>query len=169
MIGVWNDRAAQTRRPGRLTAVATGALLMYLFDPAMGRSRRAQIRDRLAGSVRSGERRAERAGRAIAAQGYGIAQKVAHTGSTEEIPPNDAALTAKIESEVLSRWNYPKGQVKVNSEGGLVYLRGQLDDQDSIDSLEQEVRKVTGVVDVRNLLHLPGEDPPNKEDALRTT
>jgi hypothetical protein len=42
-----------------------------------------------------------------------------------------------------------------------VELRGQLDDRALIEDLEAKARKVTGVREVRNMLHLPGETPVN--------
>jgi hypothetical protein len=41
-----------------------------------------------------------------------------------------------------------------------------VDDLQQMNSIEQEVRKITGVIEVSNLLHVPGETPPNKEAAL---
>ncbi|MDQ3952588.1 MAG: BON domain-containing protein, partial [Actinomycetota bacterium] len=83
-------------------------------------------------------------------------------------PASDEALTAKVESEVLSRWSFPKGRINVNTVDGIVELRGTCDTSDQIGDLESRVRKVTGVVDVRNFLHLPNTPAPNKQDALRT-
>jgi gas vesicle protein len=80
---------------------------------------------------------------------------------------DDAVLEARVESEVLTRHRYPKGQVTLEVVDGIVTLRGQLDTSEQISSLEQEVRKVTGVVEVRNFLHLPSEPAPNKEEALK--
>jgi osmotically-inducible protein OsmY len=67
---------------------------------------------------------------------------------------------------VLGGGKYPKGKVAINVERGVAVLRGELDSRDQIDRLEQDVRKVTGVLDVDNHLHLPGEPPPNKRDAM---
>ena len=143
-----------------------GALAMFFFDPDRGGSRRAQARDRAAAVFRRGYRKAERAGRYAASEAYGVTQKAAHLGDQEEPPPNDQALVAKVESEVLRRAEYPKGSISINAEDGVVVLRGQVDSQKLISELEQDVRKVTGVRDVANLLHLPGEPAPNKEAAI---
>jgi hypothetical protein len=140
-----------------------GALAMYFFDPNLGRTRRAKFSDQLAGLFRRGARRAERTGRHVAAEAYGAKQKLAHLGTPESPPPNDAALVAKVESEAFRRADFPKGSINVNAEDGIIFLRGELQDEKQISDLEQRVRKVTGVVDVRNLLHLPGQAPPNKK------
>ena len=44
---------------------------------------------------------------------------------------------------------------------GIVELRGQVADASQSEALELKTRMVSGVRDVRNLLHLPGETPPN--------
>ena len=143
--------------------LALGAALAYFFDPDRGRSRRAQLQQRIAGLARRVPRRAGRAGRRVAAEAYGAKQKVTHLGS-EQPPESDEVLKAKIESEVFAGDKYSKGKVAVNVEQGVAVLRGELED-DKIAALEQDVRKVTGVVDVTNLVHPPGQPAPNKEAA----
>ena len=73
---------------------------------------------------------------------------------------DDQTLKAKVESEVFRETEAPKGDVNVNVELGVVYLRGQLDDQSLIEELEQRVRTVHGVSRVENLLHTPGTESP---------
>lgn len=93
-------------------------------------ARRAKLRDRLLGLV-----------------GGGRATVV-----------DDQTLKAKVESEVFRDTEAPKGDVNVNVELGVVYLRGQLEDQSLIEELEQRVRTVQGVNRVENLLHTPGTE-----------
>src|ERR671910_2978527 len=73
---------------------------------------------------------------------------------------DDQTLKAKVESEVFRDTEAPKGDVNVNVERGVVYLRGQLEDQSLIQELEQRVRTVHGVNGVENLLHTPGTEAP---------
>jgi osmotically-inducible protein OsmY len=73
---------------------------------------------------------------------------------------DDQTLKAKIESEVFRETEASKGDVNVNVELGVVYLRGQLEDQSLIEELEQRVRTVQGVDRVENLLHTPGTEAP---------
>ncbi len=141
---------------------ALGALAMYLFDPRMGRTRRTRLQDQLGGIFRRGARETVRKTEYVRGQAEGLR----HLGS-DSPPETDEALTAKVESEVLSRWNYPKGSININTVDGVVELRGTCETSDQIDELEQEVRKVTGVIDVNNYLHLPGTDAPNKQDAIK--
>ena len=73
---------------------------------------------------------------------------------------DDQTLKAKVESEVFRDIEAPKGDVNVNVEQGVVYLRGQLEDQTLIQELEQRVRTVQGVNRVENLLHTRGTEAP---------
>jgi osmotically-inducible protein OsmY len=139
-----------------LLSMAAGAAAMYLFDPERGRTRRAKLQDQIGAKFRRGVREAGRK----AEYGRGRAEGLRHIASSESPPPSDETLTAKVESEVLSRWNYPKGQINVNTVDGVVELRGTCETTDQIHQLEQDVRKVTGVVDVRNYLHLPEAPAP---------
>ncbi|MGH2753539.1 MAG: BON domain-containing protein [Actinomycetota bacterium] len=157
-------RHEEPKHTGRKLILIGGvaALLMYLFDPRLGRTRRAKLGDQIAGRIRRSKLEAER--KAEYARGH--LEGVRHVGTSDRPPANDPALVAKVESEVLSRWNYPKGRISVNAVEGVIELRGVCDTPEQIDDLEQDVRKVTGVVDVHNYLHLPNTPAPNKQDAL---
>ena len=144
----------------RLVVVAgTAAATAYLFDPALGRARRAKLSDQIGAFFRRGARTAQKKADHVSSQAAGTAQKVAHGARSEDVPPNDQALTDKVKSEALGG---PTGKIAVNSEGGVVVLRGEVSSLEEIGDIEQRVRKVTGVLDVNNLLHLPGQPPPNK-------
>jgi hypothetical protein len=138
------------------------ALAMYLFDPNLGRTRRAKFADQLRGLLRRGGRATSQK----AEYARGQIEGARHATSSDRPPENDAVLTSKVESEVLSRWNYPKGRISVNAAKGIVELRGTADSRDQIQDLERDVRKVTGVVDVHNYLHLPNTEAPNKQRAI---
>src|SRR5687768_5967515 len=115
---------------------ALGAALLYLSDAG----RRAKLRGRVL----------ELVGRS-----RGIAGGRGASGIVD-----DQTLKAKVESEVFRETEAPKGDVNVNVELGVVYLRGQLEDQSLIEELEQRVRAVQGVSGVENLLHTPGTKAP---------
>lgn len=138
-----------------MLSAATGAGLMYFLDPDRGRRWRAIARDRLAGSVRSSVRQGERAGGAASAEAYGLAQRARHPADVEKAPASDAALEAKVETVLFADQSFPKGRVNVNVEDGRVVLRGELEHPDDIAATETRVRKIAGVRDVENLLHLP--------------
>jgi osmotically-inducible protein OsmY len=138
-----------------LRLAAIGAALMYFFDPQQGARRRHTTRDRMLAFFRRRGRSVGRAGRAVAAEAHGLKQKAAHLRE-EPKSFDDQTLKAKIESEVFRPADAPKGDVDVNVEEGVVYLRGQLEDPTLIEDLERRVRAVQGVERVENLLHTPG-------------
>ena len=151
------------RRKGLFTAVGAG--LMYFFDPQQGRRRRAMTRDRGTALARRLLRRSERAGRAVSAEAYGVAQKVTHMRKGEK-ELDDVTLARKVETEIFREADAPKGQVDVNAVDGVVYLRGEVESEDLIKDIESRVQKVSGVKGVENLLHVPGTPAPSTpEDA----
>jgi hypothetical protein len=141
---------------------ALGALLAYFFDPNSGTRRRHLWRDRTAGFLRSCGRQAVRAGHGVAAEAYGVSQKVQHL-KEEPKDFDDATLADKIRSEVFRDPDVPKGQINVNVQDGVVQLRGELPRSELIDDLVDQTRKVQGVRDVENLLHLPGTPAPRHQ------
>ena len=68
---------------------------------------------------------------------------------------NDPALQAKVESEIFRDAAAPKGKVSVNVADGVVYLRGELDDDAAIAELRDAAGKVDGVRGVESLLSTP--------------
>jgi osmotically-inducible protein OsmY len=136
-----------------------GALAAVFLDPANGKRRRHTLRDRSRGSLRRGTRRTARLGRGVAAQTYGLAQKARHLHQQPK-DYDDATLKAKVETELFRPEHAPKGRVNVNAQNGIVQLRGELDSRDLIEDLVHRTRKIQGVRDVENLLHLVGEEAP---------
>lgn len=142
---------------------ALGAGFAFFFDPQSGKRRRKTTADRIAGFFRQSGRRADRAGRAVASEAYGIKQKATHLREEEKPQPDDATLARKVESEIFRDAEVPKGQINVNAEGGVVYLRGEVERPELISDLEQAARKVQGVREVENFLHVPGVEPQMKQ------
>jgi osmotically-inducible protein OsmY len=138
---------------------AIGAAIAYFFDSQNGRRRRHVTRDRVTSAVRGTGRRAERAGRGVAAEAYGVSQKVQ---DLKEEPKDfdDVTLARKVETELFRPADAPKGDVVVNVEHGVVVLRGQAQTAEMIDDLVSRARSVQGVRDVESLLHLPGTPAP---------
>ena len=139
-----------------LNGALLGAAAVFLLD----RRRRKQLVQRVQGLARRLLKRGERLAGAAAAEAYGFSKKAAHLREEQKETPNDATLAAKVESQVLGHVDLPKGRVNVNAEGGVVVLRGEVDRPELIQELEAKVRKVQGVRDVENLLHLPGTKAP---------
>jgi osmotically-inducible protein OsmY len=142
---------------------AIGAAFAFFFDPVNGGRRRKMAVDRLAGFVRSGGRRAARAGRGTAAGVSGVTQKAAHLREERKPQPDDVTLARKVETEIFREGDAPKGRINVNAEEGVVFLRGEVERLALIEDLEKATRSVQGVRGVENFLHLPGERPSMKQ------
>lgn len=158
------------RRAAPLAGAAlTGAAFAYLFDPDRGKGRRAKLRDMTMGRARGTVRRAERAGRRISSDAYGMRQRLTHR-APEDPFPDDKTLAQKVRSEILG-WGteFDSASILVNAEDGVVVLRGQVDQPDQIEKLERQVRRLPGVVDVQNLLHIKGSPAPNKQEAMEAS
>ena len=112
---------------------AVGAALVYFFDPDNGRKRRKEAIKRTAKAFRQTGRKGR---------------------------PDDVTLARKVESEIFRDAEVPAGQINVNVEDGVVYLRGELEQPDLIEDLGAQARNVHGVRAVENLLHVPGEEAP---------
>jgi gas vesicle protein len=141
---------------------AIGAALAYFFDPQSGKRRRKMTVDRTAGLARRTGRKAERAGRTVAAETYGVKQKATHLMEKEKPQPDDVTLARKVETEIFRDADVPKGKINVNAENGVVYLRGEVETPDMIKDLESAARKVKGVREVENLLHVPNTPAQTK-------
>jgi osmotically-inducible protein OsmY len=141
---------------------AIGALT-YFFDPQNGARRRNMTRDRVLSFFRQGGRRAEQAGRTVTSEAYALKQKATHLKEEDKGEVDDVTLARKVETEIFRDADVPKGQINVNAEGGVVYLRGEIDNPDLIQDLEKAARKVQGVREVENLLHAPGTQAPTKQ------
>jgi osmotically-inducible protein OsmY len=146
---------------------AAGAALMALFDPVRGKARRARLVSQAGGFARRRARRFGRLGRRVVSDIEGYRDRVTYGRKGDYIAPNDVTLEQKVESEAMGRSDVPRGIV-VNVEDGLIVLRGQVESEDQIEHVERLVRRVDGVRDVENLLHVKGTMPPNKAAAWST-
>ena len=154
---------AQIRRKSAVvggTAATLGGLLTYFFDPQSGKRRRHVTRDRVVAFFRQRWRGAGRTAHASAAYGSGLAKRAAHVREQEKPGMDDVTLARKIETEIFRDADVPKGQINVNVEGGVVFLRGEVPTPELLEKLERDAAKVQGVQEVRNLMHLPGQPAP---------
>jgi osmotically-inducible protein OsmY len=145
-----------------LRYIGLGALIAYFFDPQSGKRRRALARDRIPALLRRGSRQLEQAGRSVTAEATAVTKKVKHRKEAEKPQPDDVTLARKVETEIFRGEDVPKGQINVNAENGIVVLRGEVEEPELIRDLEERTRKVQGVREVENLLHVPGSPAPTK-------
>jgi hyperosmotically inducible periplasmic protein len=156
------DRRAALAGPAAAAAggLAAGVLLEYFLDPKAGRRRRHTARDRMLARVRRGERRALIRARRAESHAAGVARRTMNARRRTEEQPDDVTLAHKVESELFRRVGVPKGQVSVNAEEGVVFLRGVMERQEDIERMGDEARRIAGVRGVENLVHPPGTPPP---------
>ena len=143
---------------------SAGAAIAYLWDPENGRSRRVRLKDQLGGRARDLRGAAEQKARYVQSSAEGKLQ--AATSPINPEPEDDRTLVDKVKSEVLGAPEFANHQVVVDAVNGVVTLRGELPDAGVAKKLVSQVEKVRGVSSVENLLHQPGEAPPNKEPSL---
>lgn len=153
-----------SRSPASLIAAAgSGAALAYLADPQQGRRRRHVARDRTLALVRRGRREALRRGDYAAGKMTGAAHEAVEAiAGGPDTGSDDVTLTRKVESEISRAAYELKSRVVVNAEDGVVYLRGELHDEDEIATVTAATERVPGVQRVESLLHTPGTPAPMK-------
>ena len=139
-------------------AGAAGAAAAYILDPERGHARRTQARDQLLSRARHARRDLDKNARFAAGTATRATKRFTSRSNSPAL--NDAGLTRKVESHIFRPEDAPKGRVSVNAEGGVVFLRGEVETQEQIDTLVRSADHVDGVEEVRNLLHLPGEPAP---------
>jgi hypothetical protein len=147
-------------------AVTLGALLEYFLDPAAGRRRRHTARDRTISKLRRGERRAVTRARRAESRAVGIFRRTLNARHAPKPPPDDVALAHQVETELFRRARVPKSGIDVNAEDGTVFLRGIVERPEDIANVEAVARRITGVRQVENLLHLPGTPAPASRPKL---
>jgi hypothetical protein len=133
-------------------AVAAGVALEFFLDPRSGKRRRHLFRDGTTAAFHRRARRVERHAHYEAGKVVGLAHTITHRDpAAPEL--DDVSLVRKVESELFRDRTIPKGQISINSDRGIVVLRGQLEDAEQIQCIERQVRRVAGVREVDNLLH----------------
>lgn len=142
-----------------IVGAGAGYIAAYFLDPERGRSRRAEVAQRLGHARREANRMAERTTTIAADRAQGIKSRVLSRADKGET--DDLTLLDRVESEVFRDPAIPKGDINVMVVDGKAVLRGQVAEP-QIGAIEAAVRKVVGVRDVENLLHTPGTPAPNK-------
>jgi len=141
------------------TIAGAAAAYFYLRDTREGPRRRTAVLDQLSrlpgfGAVTGAVAGATRS--EYAQDTDALARSAAAYPDAGAQPTDDADLAQKVRSEVFEAVQTPRSGINVNAERGVVVLRGQVETAEEIDALEEAVRRVHGVRDVDNRLHLPG-------------
>jgi len=137
-----------------IATTAVGAVLAYILDPVVGRTRRAALRDRVTATTRQAGRWSASLGRRAVATTTVLRERLRATEPGE--PVDEVALVSRIKSEVFRDPAIDKGSINVNAERDVVFLRGTAPSEDLIRAIANQVEGVPGVRKVVNLLHIPG-------------
>ena len=140
--------------PAVLKATVVGAVAMYIYDPVLGRRRRALARDkvvRLRKAIREAARTTIRdlKNRIWGTLAEGRAAFLGHT-------VDDAVLSERVRSKLGFFFRHPS-YVEVQANEGKVTLTGPVL-SDEVQQLIDGVRSVRGVRDVENLLEVHSTD-----------
>ena len=162
-VGFWiaGEEPPKARRWPAFAAAGIGAIAAFFLDPVSGKRRRSVTKDWVGARFREVGSRTARLGRGMGARAEGYRERMAHAGQ-ESLPENDATLAHKVESEVFQGLDIPPGQININAENGVVFLRGAVSRPSQIIEIEKRVWEVTGVRGVENLLHLEGTPAPTR-------
>lgn len=77
-----------------------------------------------------------------------------HRGPTQTV--SDAAITAKVKTAMAADKNVSAANIDVDTYRGVVSLKGNVKDQAEKNRAIDIARNVSGVVDVRDELKMPG-------------
>jgi osmotically-inducible protein OsmY len=158
------ERRQKAQRGVAMAAGAAGVAGAYFLDPDNGRRRRHLARDRATAFLRRRKADASREAQFRKGQAEGVVKKAVRSTVPEKPAPNDPALADRVKSEIFRSADAPKGSVNVNVEGGIVYLRGEVDRPETITSLVESANSVDGVRAVENFLHTPDAEAAMKAD-----
>jgi osmotically-inducible protein OsmY len=144
-----------------LLGVGIGAAARHLLEPG----RRKQLRDQAVSTARSGASQAATTATHAAGKAKGAVATATPSmpGSHKIDDVDDVTLARKVESEIFRDADAPKGEVSIDVQAGVVYLRGVVADDTWIERLADGAKKVDGVKGVKNLLHRPGTPAPAAE------
>lgn len=138
---------------------AIGAGLTYLLDPDQGEQRRRETTD--LARQKAQEFDLDKKADFYAGKVKGSFVEAARSASPTTASYDPKTLIRKVESEVIGHADVHSGEIVVDADDeGVVTLRGQVANQRVIDELVDSTRKVEGVKDVHNLLHMPSEPTP---------
>jgi osmotically-inducible protein OsmY len=141
---------------------AAGAAAAHFLDPDSGSRRRAVARDKALSQAKQGASTVQAQVKHAAGRAKGTAAQAAPT-PTRLQDADDVTLARKVESEIFRDADAPKGDVSVDVQAGVAYLRGTVSDVSWIERFGEAARQVEGITGVKNLLHAPGTPAPPAE------
>jgi hyperosmotically inducible periplasmic protein len=145
-----------------LFGAAAGAAAAHFLDPDSGRKRRNRLRDQAASKAHAGKDQAISAASHAADKAKGAVATATPSmpGGHRLEDADDVTLARKVETVIFRAQDAPKGDVSVDVQAGVAHLRGEVADEEWIERLADEAKKVDGIKGVKNLLHRPGTPAP---------
>jgi hyperosmotically inducible periplasmic protein len=150
---------------GLVTGAAIGAAAMFILDPQNGRRRRSLARDKAIKARNTVDHVVNESLPRRADYASGVAEGARHRiqefteGTSKRPAENEQVLLDRVLSTVFRDPELPKGDLNINATGSTVFLRGSIEDQEIVDTIEKRVRDVEGVDNVVNLINQPDADP----------
>jgi osmotically-inducible protein OsmY len=135
---------------------AAGAAARHFLDA----SNRNRLREQAVSKAKSGAQQAASTAGYAANKAKGTVADATPSRSPEL---DDVGLARKVETEIFRDAEAPKGDVSVDVQAGVAYLRGTVDNEEWIARLGDEAAHVDGIKGVNNLLHQPGKPAPAAE------
>jgi osmotically-inducible protein OsmY len=145
---------------------AIGAAVTYVLDPDHGRARQARLRDQMLAAGRRGARWAGRKTRYSAGRMKGRVLRSAGFGTSDT--SNDRQLDEHLRG-TLRRQPVATDHLTTEVNDGVVRVRGEVASSADAQVIRQALASEPGVERVEDLMHLPGEVPPNKAAALEAS
>ena len=141
-----------------MLGLGTGAAAMYFFDPALGRRRRAGVRDMGVRLWHRTSRFSDKAATDFANRARGLG--AAATSAFAQTETNDSILVDRVRA-MLGRLTSHPGAIDVTAENGTVTLRGAVLSGD-VKRILSGVNSIKGVREVVNRLeeHETAENVP---------
>ena len=142
-----------------ITGIGFGAGLMYILDPAMGRRRRALVRDKSVHAWKKTSDAVSATARDVSNRAVGLSGKLRSSFTCQEAP-SDAVLTDRIRSRIGHEVSHPRA-IEVTADAGHIVMSGPVFAAE-VDRLVSSVAGISGVKNVDNRLevHETAEDVP---------
>jgi len=128
-----------------LGGAAMGARLMYLFDPDRGRSRRAKLRDRVAGGIHFLQREANKQARNVGHQVIGRLHEIRSSIHERATPIDEDILLDRVRAQ-LGRDVMRMRRLDLSMQDGCVVIAGPVMPGEA-EKIRKKLRKIRGVRD----------------------
>jgi uncharacterized membrane protein len=143
-----------------LTGIGVGAGMAYLFDPALGRRRRAGVRDTLARAAHKSGDALEATSRDLMNRTRGLVAVSSGRGSRED---SDSVLVDRVRAKLGRYVSHPRA-IDVEAHDGIVTVHGPIL-TDEADRFLAAIEGLRGVGEVRD--QLERHDEPGNVPALQ--